>query len=106
GWQRLFSMSGAVRGLLALLKVSALAVLAWWLLRGRAGLVVSLSRGTLPYAAAQGWSLTMRLGLGMGGALAVLGALDYAYQRFRFERSLRMTRQEVKEEAKREEGDP
>jgi flagellar biosynthetic protein FlhB len=32
--------------------------------------------------------------------------LDYAYQRWRFELSLRMTRQEMKEELKRDEGDP
>ena len=32
--------------------------------------------------------------------------MDYLYQRYKFEQSLRMTRQEVKEEIKREEGDP
>lgn len=39
-------------------------------------------------------------------AMLTFGALDYAWQRWRFERSLRMTREEVREELKEIEGDP
>jgi flagellar biosynthetic protein FlhB len=39
-------------------------------------------------------------------ALAVLGGLDYLYQRFEYERALRMTKQEVREELRETEGDP
>jgi flagellar biosynthetic protein FlhB len=35
-----------------------------------------------------------------------LAILDYAYQRWEYERSLKMTRQELKEELKSSEGDP
>ncbi len=38
--------------------------------------------------------------------LGVLAILDYAYQRWEFERSIMMTRQELKEELKESEGDP
>ncbi|MDD5672927.1 MAG: flagellar biosynthesis protein FlhB [Chitinivibrionales bacterium] len=38
--------------------------------------------------------------------LIVLAVLDFAYQRFDFEKKLRMTRQEVKEERKQMDGDP
>src|SRR5205807_919414 len=33
-------------------------------------------------------------------------ALDYAWQRYQFEKSMRMTKQEIKEEHKQAEGDP
>ena len=46
------------------------------------------------------------MALAAAAALALVGALDYFYQRFRHEQSLRMTRQELKDEIKREEGDP
>ena len=36
----------------------------------------------------------------------MLAALDYAYQRWQLERSLRMTKQEVKDEMKEAEGNP
>jgi flagellar biosynthetic protein FlhB len=38
--------------------------------------------------------------------LLVLGVLDYFYQRYRFEKNLRMTKQEVKDEMRQVEGDP
>jgi flagellar biosynthetic protein FlhB len=39
-------------------------------------------------------------------ALALLAILDYAYQRWEHEKSLKMTKQEVKDENKQTEGDP
>jgi flagellar biosynthetic protein FlhB len=38
--------------------------------------------------------------------MAGLAVFDYAWQRWQFEKSLRMTRQEIKEESKAQEGDP
>jgi flagellar biosynthetic protein FlhB len=80
--------------------------LAWAVLRGRGGLLVAAGDGDVGHLAARGWDLTLRLALSVAAALFLLGAADYGFQRFRFERALRMTRQEVKEELKREEGDP
>jgi flagellar biosynthetic protein FlhB len=39
-------------------------------------------------------------------ALLVLGAFDYLYQRYQFEKNLKMTKQEVKDEMRQVEGDP
>lgn len=104
---RLFSVAALARALLALLKLAAMAGLAYWVLRDRAGQIASLHTiATAAAAAAQGWDTLMRLALVIAAALFLLGAADYAYQRYRFEMSLRMTRQELKEELKREEGDP
>ena len=38
--------------------------------------------------------------------LLVMAILDYAFQRWDYEKNLRMTRQEVREEVKQQEGDP
>lgn len=38
--------------------------------------------------------------------LLTLAVLDYIYQRYQFEKSLKMTKEEIKEEFKRSEGDP
>jgi flagellar biosynthesis protein FlhB len=48
----------------------------------------------------------MSVALKAGIAMLVLAVFDYAFQRFDFEKSLRMTKQEVKEEYKMLEGDP
>lgn len=50
--------------------------------------------------------LCFQLALRVSLVFFALAALDYGYQRWQFEKSLRMTRGEVKEEAKQAEGDP
>jgi flagellar biosynthetic protein FlhB len=46
------------------------------------------------------------VGVRLGLALLVLALIDYAWQRWKHERDLRMTREQVKEEMRRMEGDP
>jgi flagellar biosynthetic protein FlhB len=48
------------------------------------------------------YSIAIRIGL----VLLILAIIDYAYQRWRNERQLKMTKQEVKDEMRRMEGDP
>ncbi len=50
--------------------------------------------------------IALDMGLRVGGLLVVAAVLDYAYQRFQYERNIRMSRQEVKEEMRNTEGDP
>lgn len=106
GLQRLFSVAAVVRGLLTILKVVALGAVAYLVLERRAGVITGLSRDRLAGAAAAAWSVVLRLGLFLAGAIALVAVLDYLYQRRRFEQSLRMTREEVKRELKEDEGDP
>lgn len=106
GWGRLFSMASLVKVVTSLLKIAVMVALAWWVLRGKAAEVVSLGQGTLASAVARAWDITMRLAQAIAGALVLIGVADYAYQRFRLEQSLRMTKEELKEELKHEEGDP
>jgi flagellar biosynthetic protein FlhB len=51
-------------------------------------------------------SIGLTLALQVGAVLVVLGIADYALQRFKHERDLRMTKQQVKDEWKESEGDP
>jgi flagellar biosynthesis protein FlhB len=48
------------------------------------------------------WEVLIRSAM----ALIIIAFLDYIFQRLQFEKNLRMTKQEVKEEYKRTEGDP
>jgi flagellar biosynthetic protein FlhB len=52
-----------------------------------------------------GW-LTLKVAAVITGAISVVAAADFFYQRWEWERSLRMTVQEVKEEHRDTEGDP
>lgn len=106
GFGRLFSVGALVKGLLTILKVIALASVAYVVLEPRAGVITTIGRDNLSGAVAASWALVLRLALYMVAAVAMVAVLDYLYQRRKFEQSLRMTKQELKDELKQEEGDP
>lgn len=106
GAQRLFSVAALVKGGLAILKVAAIGGMAYWVLEGRVGVIFGLSHDRLGGAAVSAWAVITRLALYLAAATALVAAADYIYQRRRFEVGLRMTKQEVKDELKQEEGDP
>lgn len=106
GAKRLFSTAALVKGGLGLLKIAAIGGIAYWVLEGRSGVILSLSRQRLDGVVGAAWEVVLRLALYLVGATVFIAAIDYLYQRFRFERGLKMTKQEVKDELKQEEGDP
>jgi flagellar biosynthetic protein FlhB len=106
GFGRLFSTAALVRGGLIILKVIALAIVAYVVLERRGGIITGLSRDRLGGAVAAGWAVVMRLALYLVASVALVALLDYVFQRRKFEQSLRMTKQELKEEQKQEEGSP
>ena len=106
GFGKLFSMSSLVRGGLMILKVIALGVVAYIVLERRAGIIMGVGRDRLSGAVSSGWAVVMRLAIYLVSAVALVALIDYIYQRRKFEQSLRMTKQELKDELKQEEGDP
>lgn len=50
--------------------------------------------------------LTFKMGFRVALLLFLIAIFDYAYQRWEYERSLRMTKEEIKEEMRSSEGDP
>jgi flagellar biosynthetic protein FlhB len=51
-------------------------------------------------------SIAYEMGIKIGIALLILAVADYFYQHYSFEKSIKMTKQEIKEESKQAEGDP
>ncbi|HUN93952.1 MAG TPA: EscU/YscU/HrcU family type III secretion system export apparatus switch protein, partial [Burkholderiaceae bacterium] len=70
--------------------------------------IVGLARAGVPPQAMGGLigSLTLKLGAWTIGLLALVSALDAAYQRHAFIRKLRMSRRDIQRESKENEGDP
>ena len=106
GLKRLFSASGLVESLKSLFKVVLIGWIAYVTLRPEIPhfplLCTRPLGGALSYAALIAFRLVIRVWL----ALVFVALLDYLFQRWNFERELRMTKQEVKEEAKETDGDP
>jgi flagellar biosynthesis protein FlhB len=106
GLKRMFSGRAFVHLALGLAKMSLLGLVAYATLRGKMTVLAhasNLSHLSLVAAASE---LVFTLGIRMIIILLILAILDFIYQRWRTENDLKMTREEVKEELKRMEGDP
>jgi flagellar biosynthesis protein FlhB len=106
GLKRIFSLNGVVELVRAILKLVVVGWAAYSYLSGRVQDLVSLSQHDLGTSVAIWADMAYNLGLRVGGAYVILAFADYMYQRWHLMRSLKMTKEEVKEEAKQQEGNP
>lgn len=106
GLKNIFSLAAAMRLLMAAIKFAAIGVIVYFVVRGRSswfgGLVSMSPWGILDVSRRLCFSILVRVGVAMLG----VALLDYAFQRWRHEKELLMTKQELKEERKRQEGSP
>lgn len=106
GFKRLGFSQGGIETLKAVLVSTTLVVIGYLGIKAVVGTSPALSRvGAVP-AAAAGWSELLALLRQTGIALLVFAAADYGVQRWRFMKSQRMTKQEVRDDYKLTEGNP
>ncbi len=106
GLQRLWSLRGLAEGVKSLLKLVAVGGVAYWSVRGDAPRLMTLGQGGVAELTAQLAEMAFRIGLALTAALLMLAFLDFLFQRFDFERSIRMSTEEIRQEMKNQEGDP
>lgn len=106
GFKRLFSLRSLIDTLKNLLKIILLLVLIFMSLKGM--FQESSKYLYTDITASSGHIFDVGVSLGMQVILAfgVLAAADYLYQWWEFERQMKMSKQEIKEEYKQMEGDP
>jgi flagellar biosynthetic protein FlhB len=104
GFKRIFSAQSAVPTLLATLKLSVVVVLTYQQILGVLQDPIFTSTVDAARIAQFLAQASFKIILRIAGALAVIAALDYAYQFYKNQQELMMTREEVKEELKNTEG--
>jgi flagellar biosynthetic protein FlhB len=97
---------GLVNTALALLRVGVVAAVAYSVLEKEFPRLALASRGTLTMAAMQIGAVTFKVAAWCTMALGVLAAIDYAQSWWKHEQSLKMSRQELKEEMQQSDGNP
>jgi flagellar biosynthetic protein FlhB len=106
GAQRLFSLSNVVRLAFGIFKILVIATVAFASLYHERDTILGLADREVPQIAAYLFHVLFWTAAKIAVALLVLALLDYGFQRWRFEKDLRMTPQEVREEMKHLEGNP
>ena len=106
GFKRIFSGSGLIELGRAMLKLALVGWVAYSYLKGQVVALSDLGQMDLASGVSKWVDLASTLAISVGSAYLGLAAADYAFQRWRFMRSMRMTKEEIKEDYKRSEGDP
>jgi flagellar biosynthetic protein FlhB len=100
GLKRMFAPSQAVELAKSLAKMAAVGVVAAtaiWSRLGTMGTLVGMPPGELLVELSK---LVLSIAIRVGAAMAVIAVLDYAWQRHKHEKTLKMTKEEVRKEAK------
>ena len=105
-FMRLFSAQGAVEAVKAVIKMAVVAALLGLYVKTHAAVGGQLFGKTVSEIATLTQHEVFTLSLWLVGALIVIAALDYGYQKYRHEGQLKMTKREAKDEFKLREGDP
>lgn len=102
----MFSRQALVEFVKSLAKVALIAWAAYGAVRPAYDGMVALNEAGVEEVFPTIENMVYRVGVRVCGALFALALLDYAYQRWDYGRNLRMSKQEVKDELKQQEGDP
>ncbi len=106
GFKNIFSTRSFVEFLKSIFKLVLIAYLVYSTLWGQRSSFASLSHiGTediFRFAA----KMTMNLGMKIAVVLMIMAFMDFMYQKYEHEKSLKMSKQDIKDEYKKMEGDP
>ncbi len=106
GLKRIFSKRGAVELAKSLLKIAVVGAVVGWALMNTVESFVPLMNVQVFAAYGTVIDAMLKMAAAAAAALTLVAILDFFFQRFDHEQQLKMTRQEVKDEHKQNEGDP
>lgn len=106
GFKRIFSLRALVEGLKSILKMAAIGLVLYLLLKSEVKQIPYVLTFSIEQIISYIGVIAVKLMGGVGGVMLVIAGADYLYQRFDLEKKMMMTKQEVKEESKQREGDP
>lgn len=106
GFQRMFSKDKLFELIKSVGKIALIFYIAYTELKDEAGAVVALYDFSLEQAIVYIGDFIINLGIKLSIFYLILGIVDYIYQKLKFKRDLKMSKQEVKDEYKQQEGDP
>lgn len=106
GFKRIFSMRSLIEFLKSMLKILIIATIVYMILWREKDEILGMALLSVGQMFTYVSHLTLTLGLTIAAALLILAIGDYYYQKYDHEKNLRMSKQDIKDEHKKSEGDP
>ncbi len=105
GIKKMFSLRSTVEALKGVLKILIVSIVAYNVVSNHIDEYIHLATRSVNDIIAFAITVIFELGLKVRMALFVMAVADFAYQKYEHEKGLKMTKQEVKDEVKQQEGD-
>lgn len=106
GFKKMFSLQGFVELVKSIIKILIVFWITYNAIKDEIPYLIVLVNGQPWDAILLGSSIVYKVAMRVGLFYLAVAILDYMYRRWEYMRSMRMTKQEIKEEYKRLEGDP
>ncbi|NOU76401.1 flagellar biosynthesis protein FlhB [Paenibacillus sp. LMG 31458] len=106
GFKRIFSLRTVMDFLKSTMKMLIIGYVVYTTLMGEKAKLLGLGHAPLESTFSFIASVTLKLGIKIGAILIVLAIFDFIYQKYEYEKSLKMSKQDIKDEYKKSEGDP
>jgi len=106
GLKKLFSLRSAVQGVRDTLKLAVVGFIAYQAISHEFYSFFTLPDQNVVQMATTLSRLALKIALEIGAAILIIAVLDYMYQKYEFEKSIKMSKQDLKDELKNSEGNP
>jgi len=106
GFKRVFSLKSVVELVKGLVKTLLIGYIVYTVLRDNIKRIIGVIREPPEYSFALSGELVIIIAKKVAATMIIVAGVDYFYQRWEFEKSMKMSKQEVKDEYKQTEGDP
>ncbi len=106
GFKRLLSMEKIMELIKSILKVGAIAWVVYDAIKDEWKTLLTFYDRSFGQALTWMFSTVINLGIEISALFLLIGLADLIYQRMKFKKDMKMTKQEVKDEYKQSEGDP
>ena len=106
GFKRLFSMKSIVELIKSIIKIIVVGYVVYKYIISQTSVILNTIMMDMESIIEIAKSITMSMAFRGSLALLIIAILDYAYQKYDYDKNLKMSKQEVKEEFKQMEGNP
>lgn len=106
GVKRIFSSRSVVRGVLSVFKATVLLLIVYLVARSRIEQITFASFGSYHELMLKMSGILLYAALAVAGMMAIVGIVDFAYQRWKHAQDMKMSLRDIKDENKESEGDP
>ena len=106
GFKRILSPNSLVELVKAVAKIGMILYVAWQYMKGKLEILFYLLDMPLLAAVQEIGTIVIDLGIRISSIFMIIAFADFIYQKWKFSEDMKMTKQEVKDEYKDQEGDP